>query len=106
MQGHTDEEVNVTSATNSTREERARKRAKSYTDVMWHVAVFVIINGFFWILDVTTGGGVTWSFWITLFWGLALAFHIAAYFVGERGDRKYQQMLNAETDTSNRRSGA
>lgn len=93
-------------AANTTPEERARKRAKSYTDVMWHVAVFVIINGFFWILDATYGGGLTWSLWITLFWGIALAFHIATYFVGERGHRKYQQALDDETNDPTRQATA
>ncbi len=31
--------------------------------------------------------GVQWAYWITLFWGFALAFHVLAYLVvGRRSD--------------------
>ena len=39
----------------STPEERAHKRAKSYTSLLWHIGAFIVINGFFWILDLLTG---------------------------------------------------
>lgn len=83
----------------STPETRARKRAKSYTGLLWHIGVFIVINAFFWILDLTTGAeGVQWAYWITLFWGLALAFHVVAYVVGNGGieQRKYQKSLAEE----------
>ena len=82
-----------------TPEERARRRAKSYTSLLWHIGVFVVINGFFWLLDlVVSAEGIQWAYWITIFWGLALAFHIVAYFVGESGveQRKYRQALAEE----------
>lgn len=82
-----------------TREEMARKRAKAYTALMWHIGVFVVINSFFWILDLVTGaGGLQWAYWITIFWGLALAFHVVAYAVGESGveERKYQKTLGEQ----------
>jgi hypothetical protein len=53
----------------------ARKRATAYTALLWHVGVFVVINAFFWILDLSTGAeGLQWAYWITIFWGLALVF--------------------------------
>ena len=64
-----------------TPEEQAR-RAKYLTGLMWHVGAFLIINAFFWILDAMTGqAGIQWAYWITLFWGFALAFHVLAYLV-------------------------
>ena len=83
----------------STPEERAHKRAKASTSLMWHIGVFIIINAFFWILDLATGAeGLQWAYWITIFWGLALAFHVLAYFVGESGaeQRKYRKYLSEE----------
>jgi len=56
-------------------EVRARQRAKYLTGFLWHAGTFVIINAFFWLLDGLGAGGINWSPWITLFWGLALAFH-------------------------------
>ena len=53
--------------------------------LMWHAGAFAILNAFFWILDALGPGGLTWALWITLFWGLALAFHALAYVVDGRG---------------------
>jgi len=83
----------------STPETRARKRAKSYIGLLWHIGVFIVINAFFWILDLTTGAeGIQWAYWITIFWGFALALHVVAYLVGESGieQRKYQKSLAEE----------
>ena len=64
-----------------TPEEQAR-RATSLTGLMWHVGAFLIVNAFLWVLDAIVGqSGIQWAFWITLFWGLALAFHVLAYLV-------------------------
>jgi Na+/melibiose symporter-like transporter len=83
----------------STPEARARKRAKSYTSLLWHIGVFIVISAFFWILDLTTGAeGIQWAYWITIFWGFALAMHVVAYLVGDSGveERKYRKSLAEE----------
>jgi hypothetical protein len=80
-------------------EAQARKRAKYLTGLLWHIGAFVIINGFFWILDLGLGdGGADWAFWITGVWGIALAFHVLAYLLDGRQveDRKTQQYLATE----------
>lgn len=60
---------------------------KAAIDLQWHIGAFVIINAFFWLLDAITGGGITWAFWITIFWGFALAFHVLTWIVvGRRED--------------------
>ena len=75
----------MTSKDTPTPEMLAQRRAKYLTGLLWHVGVFVIINAFFWVLDLTVGQeGLNWAFWITLFWGLALAFHALAYYVDGR----------------------
>lgn len=63
----------------------AGRRAAYLSALLWHTGTFVITNAFFWALDLIGGGGVRWSVWITLGWGLALAFHALAYFVDGRG---------------------
>ena len=83
----------------STPDSRSQKRAKSYTGLLWHIGVFIVINAFFWTLDLVTGAeGIQWAYWITIFWGLALAFHVVAYLVGDSGveQRKYQKALVEE----------
>jgi hypothetical protein len=53
-------------------EQRARRRAKYLSGLLWHAGVFLIVNGFFWVLDLGVGeGGFNWALWITGFWGLA-----------------------------------
>ena len=82
-----------------TPEARAQRRAKYLSGLLWHAGAFVIINAFFWILDVALGpDGLNWAFWVTGVWGFALAFHALAYFVDGRGleARKTQQYLQDE----------
>ncbi len=89
----------------TTPEERARRRAKERTDVMWHVAAFVIINIFLWALDALTGG-VNWAFWVTIGWGIGLAFHVANYLIEERsGGRVYQRYLAEEREWDSQNEG-
>lgn len=85
-------------AQGSTPEERAAKRAKSFTDLMWHVAAYVIVNAFLWILDFSQGGGLNWAYWTTIPWGVGLAFHVAAYFLDESGreSKRYRKYLAEE----------
>ena len=65
---------------------------------MWHLATFVIINGFLWAIDLYQGGGVNWAFWVTISWGIGLAFHVASYMLDDNGlqNRRYQRYLEEE----------
>jgi hypothetical protein len=79
--------------------QQARRRAQYLTGLMWHLGAFVVLNAFFWLLDLMTGvSGLQWAYWITLFWGLALAFHIVAYLIDGRAvrERKTRQYLAQE----------
>lgn len=81
-----------------TPEERARKRVKDLTGLLWHTAAFVVVNGFLWIQDLVTGGGLEYAYWPTIGWGIGLGFHYAAYFIEERGfqRRAYEKYLAEE----------
>lgn len=81
-------------ASEATPEERARKRVEDFTGLMWHVAVFVIVNIFLWL--IVPGA----AFWVTVPWGIGLAFHAAAYFLDESGfqRRRYQKFLAEEQE--------
>jgi hypothetical protein len=83
---------------NLTAEGRALKRAKDSTDVMWHVAVYAIVNIFLWFIDIAQGGGLNWAFWPTIGWGIAVAFHVASYVIDDSGTkgRMYQRFLAEE----------
>lgn len=86
----------MATAATRTPETTARERARYLTGLLWHVGAFLIINGFFWVLDLGVGAeGLQWAYWITLFWGLALAFHVLAWFIDGRQleDRKTRAYL-------------
>ena len=70
---------------NLTAEDRALKRAKETTDVMWHVSVYAIVNIFLWFIDIAQGGGLDWAFWPTIGWGIAVAFHVASHVIDDSG---------------------
>ena len=72
-----------------TPEERAAKRVEEATTLMWHAVTYVIMNVFLWIV-------VPQAAWIVmLVWGLGLAVHIVAFFLGGDGpdDRRYPTYL-------------
>jgi Na+/melibiose symporter-like transporter len=87
----------MTDTETTTPEERALKRSKDFTGMLWHIATFVIINAFLWTIDILGGDGVNWAFWVTITWGIALAFHVAWYFIDvSREGRRYEKFLEDE----------
>jgi hypothetical protein len=77
--------------------ENAERRATYLTGLLWHIGVFLIINGFFWAIDLALGEeGVQWAMWITAIWSFALAFHVLAYLIDGRQvrERKTRQYLD------------
>jgi hypothetical protein len=89
---------NMAATDGTTPQERAGKRVKNFTDLMWHVATFVIVNGFLWAIDLMQGGGLNWAYWVTISWGIGLAFHVAAYLLDTSGlqNRRYHKYLAEE----------
>jgi hypothetical protein len=84
----------VTKPDTNTPEERASKRLNEFTGLMWHIATFVIVNAFLWVIVPNA------AFWVTIAWGIGLAFHVAAYFLDESGfqSRRYQRFLAEEQE--------
>ncbi len=71
------------------RTEDAERRAQYLTGLLWHIGAFLIINGFFWAMDLALGAeGAQWAIWITAIWGFALAFHVLAYLIDGRQVRE------------------
>ncbi len=93
-------------ATGNTPEDRARRRVKRFTDVMWHLATFLIINGFLWFIDLRQDG-LDWAYWVTVVWGIGLAFHVAYAFIGdaETKNRRYGRILDEEKRAGHRQPG-
>ncbi|MCP4304163.1 MAG: 2TM domain-containing protein [bacterium] len=84
----------MTKPDTNTPEGRARKRLNEFTGLMWHIATFVIANVFLWV--IAPGAAI----WVTIAWGVGLAFHVAAYLLDESGfqQRRYQRFLAEEQE--------
>jgi hypothetical protein len=82
-------------------ETRTHRRIKYLSGLVWHAGAFLIINASFWLADVTLGQpGVQWAFWITAFWGFALAFHTLAFYVDslQLEEWRARQFFNDQPD--------
>ena len=82
----------MASETRTTPEERAAQRVKDRQDVQWHVAAYVIVNVFLWLIVPEA------AIWVSIGWGIGLAFHIASYFIGDDVTKspRYQKYLDEE----------
>ena len=81
----------------TTPEERAARRLKNVNGFLWHAATYFIINGFLWFIDLLNGE-LDFAFWVSISWGIGLAFHLAAMLIGEddASSPRYQRMLERE----------
>lgn len=81
----------------TTPEERATRRLKEINGFLWHGATYLIINGFLWFIDLLNGG-LDFAYWVSISWGIGLAFHAAAVLIGEddKSSPRYQRLLKKE----------
>jgi 2TM domain len=69
--------------------ESARKHLKAIRDFMYHLMVFLFVNGLLVIVDVRAGVGgqavlgLDWAYWVILFWGIGLVGHGIFAFMSE-----------------------
>jgi hypothetical protein len=95
------------------RDEQLWRIAKKRADFKKHLATYIIINGFLWLLWFFTSGNieiadtdynnVPWPVWSTLGWGIGLAFsYYNAYHDNREGDimREYQKLKDREGHNS------
>lgn len=88
----------------STPEARAQQRVDDRAALIWHAAIFVLVNMFIWIQDVVSGG-VDYAYWVTAPWALGLAFHAISYNL-DRSDanhRRYEEFLAEERERQRER---
>lgn len=83
--------------------ESAKKHLKAVRDFMYHLMVFLFVNGLLVILDVRAGTGdnavlgLDWAYWIILFWGMGLMGHAVYAFFGEhRVEARHQKERGRE----------
>ncbi len=90
------------------KDERLWRIAKKRAAFKRHLASYVIVNGFLWVLWYITGGYevgfskgnifTAWPIWSTLGWGIGLAFsYVDAYHQTSKEDsvqREYDKLRN------------
>ena len=80
-----------------TPEERAKKRADEYVGLLWHVASYIIVVPFLFLLDWHEDSRIDWAYWAAIPWAIGLIFHTFAYFIGDRfTERAYERFLEQE----------
>jgi hypothetical protein len=81
----------------NTPEERARKRANEYVSLLWHVASYVVVVPFLFLLDWYVDPGIQWAYWAAVPWAVGLLFHVFAYIIDDRlTERAYERFLEQE----------
>jgi hypothetical protein len=65
------------------RYQAARKYVRKLREFYTHVAVYVVVNVFLFIVNVITGPD-WWFYWVSLAWGIGLAIHAYEVFFQDR----------------------
>ncbi len=79
------------------RDENLWRIAKKRADFRKHVYIYAIINGFLWAIWWFTIGhhtgfiGVPWPLWVSLGWGIGLAFNYFSAYHGSGEDLTQQE---------------
>jgi hypothetical protein len=66
---------------------RDEERQQALKVLLRHLAAYVVVGAFCFVLDVRITGGV-WYFWVLLVWGLAVAVHALRALLPNAVDRK------------------
>lgn len=71
-----------------------------------HLAVYIVINIFLWVLWALTGSnkegfGIPWPAWTTFGWGIGVVFHyLGAYVRTNSVEREYEKLKHQNTKHS------
>lgn len=65
----------------------ARRRAGAKLGLYIHASVYVAVNAFLALVQLQTTPQIHWNLWPLAGWGLGLAIHAAAVFIGRSGLR-------------------
>lgn len=82
--------------------DRARERVEQLKGFYSHLAIFIVVNVILILINILTSPGSWWFYWVTLFWGIGLAFHAANVFGRRRmfskewEEKKIQQYITEE----------
>jgi len=82
------------------RHPRAHRVQSEFAGVMWHTAIFVVVNAFLWIQDIASGGGLEYAYWTTIPWAVGLLSHAGVYLYSTRKVAAPPLVPTVQEDTS------
>ncbi|MDK2915964.1 MAG: hypothetical protein PWR25_521 [Euryarchaeota archaeon] len=81
---------------------RARRKVDDIRGFYTHLAIFIIVNVFLFILNMVISPGAFWFYWVTIFWGVGLAVHAldtygsGRFFGRDWEERKIREIMERE----------
>ena len=62
--------------------QKAKERVEKLRGFYIHLVVYVVVNAFLFLLNITMSPDVLWFYWPLLGWGIALVLHAISVFWG------------------------
>ncbi len=80
----------------------AKKRVEDIRGFYTHLGVYIVINVLLLTINLVTSPNALWFYWVTIFWGVGIAFHAMGVFVWDRffgrewEERKVREIMERE----------
>jgi 2TM domain len=84
---------------------QAEKRVKDKIELLTHLAVYAVINGFLVVIWALSGRGYPWFLWVMAGWGIGLVLHITGYFIGSKSEGAKERMVRKEMERIKKEQG-
>ena len=97
-----------TNYNNDQRYFQAKKRVEEIKGFYGHLASFILVNIFLFVLNIVTSPNELWFFWPTFGWGIGLLFHgmkvfgYSPFFNKDWEERKIKEYMEKENSTENK----
>lgn len=85
-------------AVEETVREKAERRVKERMELLRHIGMYVIVNGFLVVIWALSGAGYPWFLWVMAGWGLGLLIHVFTYLIGLRSESVRSRMIAREME--------
>lgn len=87
------------------RYDKAKKRVEELKKFYSNLVTYIVINLVLIIINLVTGPGSLWFYWVTIFWGIAILLHASRVFIfkgkflGEEWEKKkIKEILEKEEE--------
>ncbi len=81
---------------------QAKKRVKAKKEFFEHLSTYLVMGGFFFLLNAITSFGNWWFFWPMLGWGIGVLFHYLSVYgipgVGQLDNEWEQKAIQKELE--------